>query len=103
LNNVKNDDPLYCRSRAVLDHLETLNEKPSNIVEVGFVSSDPAWAQDFVNRLMQAYVEHHAQMQQISEAQEFFNSQSDLLRQKLNSSEAELQKARERAGRQGGA
>src|SRR5262245_7842464 len=98
LDNLKNDDPLYWRSRGALDHLETLNEKPSNIVEVGFVSSDPAWAQDFVNRLMQAYVEHHAQMQQISEAQEFFNSQSDLLRQKLNTSEAELQKARERAG-----
>jgi uncharacterized protein involved in exopolysaccharide biosynthesis len=98
LDNLKNDDPLYWRSRGVLDHLETLNEKPSNIVEVGFVSSDPAWSQDFVNRLMQVYVEHHAQMQQISEAQEFFNSQSDLLRQKLNSSEAELQKARERAG-----
>src|SRR4029453_7617062 len=98
LDNLKNDDPLYWRSRGVLDHLETLNEKPSNIVEGGFVSSDPAWSQDFVNRLMQVYVEHHAQMQQISEAQEFFNSQSDLLRQKLNSSEAELQKARERAG-----
>src|SRR5262245_11633212 len=102
LDNLKNDDPLYWRSREVLDHLETLNEKPSNIVEVGFLNSDPAWAQDFVNRLMQVYVEHHAQMQQISEAQQFFNSQSDLLRQKLNTSEGELQKARERAGSRAG-
>ncbi len=98
LDNLKNDDPLYWRSRGALEHLETLNEKPSNIVEIGYVSGDPAWAQDFVNRLMQAYVEHHARMQQISEAQEFFTTQSDLLRQKLNGSEAELQKARERAG-----
>ncbi len=98
LDNLKNDDPLYWRSQGVLNHLETLNEKPSNIVEVGFVSSDPEWAQEFINRLMRAYVEHHAQMQQISEAQDFFNQQSDLLRQKLNASEAELQKVRERAG-----
>jgi uncharacterized protein involved in exopolysaccharide biosynthesis len=98
IDNLKNDDPLYWRSRGVVDHLETTNEKPSNIVEIGYVSSDPAWAKDFVNRLMQAYVEHHAQMQQISEAQEFFNSQSELLRLKLNTSEGELQKARERAG-----
>jgi len=98
LDNLQNDDLLYWRSRGVVDHLETINEKPSNIVEIGFSSSDPAWAKDFVNRLMQAYVEHHAQMQQISEAQEFFTSQSELLRQKLNTSEGELQKARERAG-----
>jgi polysaccharide biosynthesis transport protein len=98
LDNLKNDDPLYWRSRGVLDHLATSNAQPSNVVELGFVSSDPAWAQDFVNRLMQAYVEHHAEMQQISEAQGFFNTQSELLRQKLNASEAELQKARERAG-----
>jgi succinoglycan biosynthesis transport protein ExoP len=98
LDNLKGDDPLYWRARGVLQHLQISNEKPSNIVEIGYVSSDPAWAQEFVNRLMQSYVEHHAKMQQISEAQDFFTSQSELLRQKLSASEAELQKARERAG-----
>lgn len=98
LDNLRADDPLYWQTRGILDHLETSNAQPSSIVDVAFVSADPAWAQDFVNRLMRAYVEHHAHMQQISEAQDFFNQQSDLLRQKLNASEAELQKARERAG-----
>jgi uncharacterized protein involved in exopolysaccharide biosynthesis len=42
LDNLKSDDPLYWRSRGVVDHLETINEKPSNIVEIGFVSADPA-------------------------------------------------------------
>lgn len=99
LDTLKNDDdPLYWQSRGVLDHLETFNEKPSNIVEIGYVSTDPGWAKDFVNRLMRAYVEHHAQMQQISEAQGFFTTQSELLRRQLNTSEGELQKARERAG-----
>jgi len=98
LDNLKSDDPMYWKTRGVLEHLSTTNERPSNIVEVGYVSADPAWAQDFVNRLMQAYVEHHAHMQQISEAQEFFNTQSEILRKKLNTSEGDLQKARERAG-----
>ena len=47
---------------------------------------------------MKAYVEHHAKMQQISEAQDFFNQQSEFLRQKLAASEGDLRKARERAG-----
>ena len=98
LDGLKGDDPMYWKTRGVLEHLETSNAKQSRILDVAFVSTDPAWAQDFVNRLMQAYVEHHAKMQQISEAQNFFNQQSELLRQKLNTSEAELQKARERAG-----
>jgi uncharacterized protein involved in exopolysaccharide biosynthesis len=98
LDNVQGDDPLYWRTRGVLDHLETNNQRPSNIIEVGFTSPDPAWAQDFVNRLMRAYVDHHAHMQQITEAQDFFNQQSALLREKLEASEAELQKVRERAG-----
>src|SRR5262245_25216266 len=51
---------------------------------------------------MKAYVEHHAKMQQISQAQDFFNQQSELLRQKLANSESELQKARERAGTRAG-
>jgi len=98
IDNLKPGSPLYWQTRDVLNRLEASNAHPSNIIDVGYVSSDPAWAQDFVNRLMKAYVEHHAKMQQISEAQDFFNQQSELLRQKLAASESELQKARERAG-----
>jgi uncharacterized protein involved in exopolysaccharide biosynthesis len=98
LDQLKGDDPLYWEARAVLELLSTSNQQPSSIIDVAFLSGDPAWAQEFVNRLMRAYVEHHAQMQQITEAQSFFNQQSELLRQKLAASEGELKKARERAG-----
>ncbi|HKA28902.1 MAG TPA: GumC family protein [Candidatus Binatia bacterium] len=98
IDNLKPGSPLYWKTRAVLERLDVSNAHPSNIIEVGYVSSDPTWAQDFVNRLMKAYVEHHAKMQQISQAQDFFNQQSELLRQKLANSESELRKARERAG-----
>lgn len=98
LEEVRDDDPRYWRVRGVLRHLETSNQRPSNIIEVAFVSPDSGWAQEFVNRLMQGYVEQHARMNQISEAHDFFNEQSNLLRDKLAMSEGELRKARERAG-----
>jgi uncharacterized protein involved in exopolysaccharide biosynthesis len=98
IDNLKPDSPLYWQTRDVLDRLETSNAHPSNIIDVGYTSSDPAWAQEFVNRLMRAYVEHHAKLQQITEAQDFFNQQSEILKKKLAASESELRTARERAG-----
>jgi uncharacterized protein involved in exopolysaccharide biosynthesis len=98
IDNLKPDSPLYWQTRDVLNNLDTSNAHPSNIIDVGYMSSDPAWAQEFVNRLMQAYVEHHAKLQQITEAQDFFTQQSEILRQKLAGSESEMRTARERAG-----
>jgi uncharacterized protein involved in exopolysaccharide biosynthesis len=98
IDNLKPETPLYWQTRDVLARLETSNAHPSNIIDVGYMSSDPAWAQEFVNRLMRAYVEHHAKLQQITEAQDFFNAQSEILRKKLAGSEADLRSARERAG-----
>lgn len=98
LEQLEPDSPRYWETRAVLESLDTYNVRPSSIVDVAFWSSDPAWAQSFVNRLMNAYVEQHARMQQVSEAQQFFNQQSELLREKLTESEADLKTARERAG-----
>src|SRR5262245_50959517 len=52
LDNLQSDDPMYWKARGVLDSLETSNQQPSSIVDVAFVSPDPVWARDFVNRLM---------------------------------------------------
>ena len=98
IEELTGDDPLYWRTRNVLAYLETTSVRSSSVVEVAFAGSDPAWAQELVNRLMSAYVEHHAKMQQISDAQEFFEEQSVLLRRKLAESETALQQLRERLG-----
>lgn len=98
LEPLEPDNPHYWSTRSVLEHLEVSSAWPSSVVEVAYTSSDPSWAQDFVNRLMRAYVERHGQMQRISEAEAFFAQQSELLRQKLVASEAELRSAREQAG-----
>jgi uncharacterized protein involved in exopolysaccharide biosynthesis len=91
-------DPLYWKILEVLQELEVTNIPKSNIIEVAFTHPNPERARDFVNKLMDAYVERYAQMHQISEAEDFFTNQSELLRSKLDASEGELRAARERAG-----
>src|SRR5262249_57618121 len=41
IDNLKPDSPLYWQTRDVLDRLETSNSHPSNIIDVGYMSSDP--------------------------------------------------------------
>ena len=91
-------DPLYWKIIEVLLRLEVTNLPKSNIIEVAFTDPNPERARDFVNTLIAAYVERYAQMHQISEAEDFFTNQSQLLRSKLDASESELRAARERAG-----
>jgi uncharacterized protein involved in exopolysaccharide biosynthesis len=98
LKTVEPTDPRSWKVLEALERLEVTNVSKSNIVEVAFTDLNPERARDFVNTLMDAYVERYAQMQQISEAENFFTSQSELLRSKLEASEGELRAARERAG-----
>ncbi len=91
-------DPIYWFAREILDRVDVDRVKGSNIVEIGLTDGNPVWARDFVSALTAAYVERHAKMQQVSEAETFFAEQSDLLKRKLTDSEAELRKVRERVG-----
>ncbi len=42
IDNLKPGSPLYWQTRDVLDRLDASNAHPSNIIDVGYVSSDPA-------------------------------------------------------------
>lgn len=90
--------PLYWRVQAIRQAMGAAPVKNSNVIEIALVGPDPVWAQEFTNRLTNAYVERHARMQRESEAERFFVSQSELLRQKLDDSETELRRLREEAG-----
>lgn len=95
-------DPYYWASRRVIDRLGAARLGNSNVIEVAYVDRDPRWAQDFVARLTQAYVERHASLQRIMEAEDFFTQQSRILQEKLNASEAALQALRREIGAQAG-
>lgn len=70
----------------------------SNVIEVAFTGDDPAWAREFVNRLTAAYVDRHARLQQLSDAEDFFTRQSDVLWGKVADSETALRDLRRRTG-----
>ena len=88
----------YWEIRAALGRLDTQRLGSSNVIEVGFTGSDPLWATAFVNQLVDAYVQRHARMPHVGEAEGFFTEQSDILRAKLTESEAALKDVRARLG-----
>jgi uncharacterized protein involved in exopolysaccharide biosynthesis len=98
LDDVEASSPLYWKSLTTLESIDVSRIPNSNLVEVGFTSTSPIWARDFVNKMTGVYVERYAHLQRIQEAEDFFTKQSELLKQKLSDSEAELQRLRERAG-----
>lgn len=98
LDPVGEDSSLDQRVASILQHLTVTALNRSNVIEVAFTSPNPVRAREFVTDLTAAYVEQHAQLRLLTEAEEFFNGQSRLLHQRLETSEARLREAREKAG-----
>ena len=94
----ENDDPMHVLAVSVAEQMDVSVVKRSNIIEIGFTTNDPVWARDFVNRLTSLYLDRHALLRQTSGAEDFFNRQSDFLKQKLTESEAALRDLRSQAG-----
>jgi uncharacterized protein involved in exopolysaccharide biosynthesis len=100
--NVEDQDPFFERARQVMEHLRAERLGNSNVIEVAYEGHDPRWAREFVAQLTQAYVERHASLQRIMQAEDFFTEQSRILQEKLAASEAELQALRKQIGAQAG-
>jgi uncharacterized protein involved in exopolysaccharide biosynthesis len=92
------DEPVYSKVKDVLEGMDVQVVKGSNVIEIAYQGSDPAWARAFVARLTGAYVDRTAELQSESDAESFFNKQVGLLRQKLDESETALHALREKAG-----
>jgi uncharacterized protein involved in exopolysaccharide biosynthesis len=90
--------PLYVAVSDGLAHLDASVIEKSNVLEVDFSDPDPARARNVLTHLVQAYLDRHVAFQQHSEAEEFFTTQSEMLRKKLSASEAALADAKLRAG-----
>jgi uncharacterized protein involved in exopolysaccharide biosynthesis len=98
LDDREPSSPAYRRISRILGDLGVGALKNSNVIEVSYKGLDPVWAREFVNRLTAAYVERHARLQRVSQAEDFFNTQADLLRQKLAASEESFRRLKEQAG-----
>jgi uncharacterized protein involved in exopolysaccharide biosynthesis len=64
--------------------------KRSNIIEVDFHSHDRRWSKDFLDRLMSKYLEFHAHLSHDPQAQQFFEGQTKLLKDRLEASDDKL-------------
>lgn len=82
----------------IANHLSASVIKRSNVIEVSFVSHDPAWAKAFLAQLMTSYLNLHGQLSQNPQAQAFFQQQRELLDQRLQDSEKELRAAQLQTG-----
>jgi uncharacterized protein involved in exopolysaccharide biosynthesis len=82
----------------ILNHLSANVIKRSNVIEVSIVSHDPVWAKAFLGQLMTSYLNLHGQLSQNPQAQAFFQQQRELLDQRLQQSQKELQAAELQTG-----
>jgi succinoglycan biosynthesis transport protein ExoP len=66
--------------------------KSSNIINVSFDGPDPTVSQDFLKRLIDAYLQKHIEIHRAAGAYEFLSQQTDQLRTRLSETEEELRK-----------
>ena len=64
--------------------------KRSNIIEVEYQSSNRRWTKDLLDRLMSKYLEFHAHLSHDPEAQQFFEEQATILKDRLETSDDAL-------------
>ncbi|MBF6569743.1 MAG: hypothetical protein IVW54_12805 [Candidatus Binataceae bacterium] len=71
-------------------HLDSEAVKRSDVIQVSFRSHDPHWAHEFLTRLMNQYLEFHAQISHDPQAQIFFEHQARQLNSQLQDAEDRL-------------
>lgn len=74
----------------ISNHLKATVILRSNVIEVSYRSYDSEWSKDFLQRLINKYLEQHAKISHDPEAQQFFEQQAGVLRQRLNESQEKL-------------
>jgi uncharacterized protein involved in exopolysaccharide biosynthesis len=74
----------------IVRNLDASVIKRSNIIEIDFHSHDRRWSKDFLDRLMSKYLEFHAHLSHDPQAQQFFEEQTKLLKDRLEASDNKL-------------
>lgn len=75
--------------------LDVQGIKKSNVIEVSFKHTDPQTAAAVVNKLSNLFLDRHLNVYKTPQSYEFFQQQSELLKNKLGEAEARLQALKE--------
>ena len=76
--------------QATLANLGVYIIPKSNLIAVTYESGNPKWAAEIVNKIVARHLERRAKLSQQSEARRFYEEQRDVLTQKAQAAEAEL-------------
>jgi uncharacterized protein involved in exopolysaccharide biosynthesis len=98
IHNLPPDSALDEWTAAASRHLAVVQVGRSNLIEVAYEDRQPAWAAELVNALVAHHVERHVRMNQQASAQQFYESQRELLASKLRDAEAALRAFNDREG-----
>jgi uncharacterized protein involved in exopolysaccharide biosynthesis len=96
IHNVAAPSALEGWLQVTVQHLFVNDIKGSNLIQVSFESRYPKWTAEFVNKLVNRHVERHVRMNQQADALGFFESQRQLLSERLRQAEANRAKFYER-------
>jgi uncharacterized protein involved in exopolysaccharide biosynthesis len=96
LHHVPPLSPLEARVRRTADLVAVTPISKSNLIEVSYEDTDAPWAAHFINQLVAQHVDRQAQLNQQSEAQRFFETQRQLLSQRVLEAEEALRQFYER-------
>ncbi len=84
--------------QAVMFNLGVYMIPRSNLIAVTYESPNPQWAAELVNKLVARHLERRARLSQQSEARQFYEQQREILGQKSQAAEAELDAFNRRQG-----
>ena len=82
----------------IANHLKATVVLRSNVIVVSYRSYDSRWSQEFLRRLINKYLEHHAKISHDPEAQQFFEQQARLLQSRLEKSQEALRQFQVQTG-----
>ncbi len=90
LHDIPNLTPRDAWAMDIERHLDASVIKRSNIIDIEFSSHDRRWTKDFLDRLMSRYLEFHASLSHDPQAEKFYEQQTQLLKDRLEKSDAQL-------------
>jgi succinoglycan biosynthesis transport protein ExoP len=98
---IHNEPALNAKQKRLLviqSKLSAVVIRKSNMIEVSLRSNDPEWTRKFLSALLDRYFELHSKIEHSARSTRFFDTQSELLRKRLEKSEEHLRDVREQTG-----
>jgi len=96
IENIYPGLPIQIAARIFISSVIPVAVRDSNIINVSFTHSDRKNVAEFLNLMIDQYIDHHLKIYQQSEIYDFFDNQVEILNNKSITTSNELQKLKEK-------